>query len=260
MILYKNTDKIMKKLIAGNWKMNGTMQSGTDLVQVIGQALKNAPDIQDACDILVCPPAIYASSIKEKCAEHNIALGAQDCSTHEQGAYTGDISAQMIRDCGGTFVIVGHSERRQYHNETDSIIAQKAKAAHQSGLVTIICVGETEEQRESGREEEIVYTQLINAIPDSADEHNTVIAYEPVWAIGTGKTASVEDVAKMHSFIREKLKERLAQSENIRILYGGSMKPENAKDLLSTPNVDGGLIGGASLKADQFIAIGRAAL
>ncbi len=240
--------------------MNATTQDSVDLVRSIAQSLKDDTNIQQACDILVCPPSLYLSSAKDICVEHNIAIGAQDCSPHESGAYTGDISADMVKDCGGTFVIVGHSERRQYHNETDSLIAQKAEAAHRAGLTAIICVGETEEEREGEQQEDVVYTQLKNAIPKSANAQNTVIAYEPVWAIGTGKTASAEDVAKMHSFIREKLKERLAQSENIRILYGGSMKPENAKDLLSTPNVDGGLIGGASLKADQFIAIGRAAL
>ncbi len=165
----------------------------------------------------------------------------------------------MIADCGASYVIVGHSERRQYHNERDQLVAEKAQAAHEGGLTAIICIGESEQEREAGLEEKVVGTQLLQSLPASATADNTVIAYEPVWAIGTGKTAQPDDVAKIHSFIREKLKERLADSQNMRILYGGSMKPENAKDLLATPNVDGGLIGGASLKAEQFIAIGQAA-
>lgn len=243
----------MKKLIAGNWKMNTDLKQGGELISAITDRINKHPSLNDNCDFLICPPSLYLQNIK------NIAFGAQDCSEHKGGAYTGEISAEMIADCGGTHVILGHSERRQYHAETNELIASKAQAAHEAGLTTIICIGETENQRNQGQEQMIVGKQLIESLPESATAQNTVIAYEPVWAIGTGKTASSADVEDMHSFIRNKLSERIKSSENIRILYGGSMKPENAQELLSTPNVDGGLIGGASLDAEAFVKIGLAA-
>ncbi len=249
----------MKKLIAGNWKMNGDNKSAKALVQDIIKDLDS--QILEKADILVCPPSLYIDSIKQTLNDTSILIGAQDCSNKESGAYTGQISAAMLNDTGCSYVIVGHSERRQYNGETDQDISIKARNALNNGITPIICVGETLTERESGNEYSIIQEQLKHSIPENIqDDEDIVIAYEPVWAIGTGKTASPTDVEKMHSFIREKLKEHLAQSENIRILYGGSMKPENAKDLLSTPNVDGGLIGGASLKADQFIAIAKATL
>ena len=249
----------MKKLIAGNWKMNGSKQFTNELLAGIADGLTQNPAILDACDYLVCPPSLYITNAISA-AGSDISVGAQDCSAQEQGAYTGEISAPMIKDCGARYVILGHSERREYHRETSALVSQKAKSANDAELISIICVGETESERDAGQEEDVVGTQLLESLPETANAVNTVIAYEPVWAIGTGKTASSDDVAAMHRFIRKKLKERLADWQNIRILYGGSMKPENAKELLSTPNVDGGLIGGASLKADQFIAIGLAAL
>ncbi len=245
--------KMMKKLIAGNWKMNTTREQGLELVSSIIEKIQANPSLKDSCDFLVCPPFVYLPNIK------GIASGAQDCSPHEAGAYTGDISAAMIKDCGGSYVILGHSERRQYHGETSQTVASKAKAAHGAGLITIICIGESENQREQGQEQKVVGDQLVKSLPETANAQNTVIAYEPVWAIGTGKTASSEDVAAMHSFIRTKLKESLDDSDKVRILYGGSMKPENAGELLATPNVDGGLIGGASLNANAFVEIGLAA-
>lgn len=249
----------MKKLIAGNWKMNGDHKSAKALVQDIIKDLDS--QILEKADILICPPSLYIDSIKQTLNDTSILIGAQDCSDKETGAYTGQISAAMLNDTGCSYVIVGHSERRQYNGETDQNISVKARNALNNGITPIICVGETLTDRESGNEYNIIEEQLKHSIPENIqDDEDIVIAYEPVWAIGTGKTASPTDVEKMHSFIREKLKEHLAQSENIRILYGGSMKPENAKDLLSTPNVDGGLIGGASLKADQFIAIAKATL
>ena len=239
----------MKKLIAGNWKMNGSLEQSKALVAEITEKLEDYPALKEICDFLICPPFPYLASVKD-CG---LLTGAQDCSVHQSGAYTGDISPEMIKDCGGTYVILGHSERREYHSESDHYIAQKAKAAHVAGLHTIICVGETETQRDHGEEKDVVAKQLEDSMPDCSNADNTVIAYEPVWAIGTGKTATPDDVESMHGFIREKV------GPDMCILYGGSMKPENAAALLSTPNVDGGLIGGASLKAEQFIAIGLAA-
>ena len=238
--------------------MKGSLAQSEALVSEIVEKLEDYRALKDICDFLVCPPFPYLLNIKDQCQAHGVLLGAQDCSVHQSGAYTGDISGGMIADCGGSHVVLGHSERRQYHNESDHHVAHKAKAAHEAGLVTIICVGETETQRDHGEEQDIVGQQLKESIPNTATADNTVIAYEPVWAIGTGKTASVDDVETMHSFIRSVLMEQVAGAENMRILYGGSMKPENAAALLSTPNVDGGLIGGASLKAEQFIAIGLA--
>ena len=249
----------MKKLIAGNWKMNGSLGQAEELVSSIAAKIQEQPSITDSYEFLVCPPFLYMSAVKDICAKHGISFGAQDCSVHEAGAYTGEISAQMIADCGGAYVILGHSERRQYHGETSALVAQKAKAAHDAGLVAVICVGETESDRDAGKENEIVGAQLKASLLEGANAENTVVAYEPVWAIGTGKTASSDDVANMHSFICAQLKEQLADSKNLRILYGGSMKPENAHALLSTPHVDGGLIGGASLKAEQFVGIAIAA-
>ncbi len=245
----------MKKLIAGNWKMNGSLAQADNLPASIAQEIQSNSSVNDSCEFLVCPPFPYMLAIKDICVKNGISFGAQDCSVHDSGAYTGEVSAQMIADCGGTYVILGHSERRQYHGETNDIVSGKAKAAHGAGLVSIICVGETEEEREAGKQNEVVGEQLRSSLPVGANAENTVIAYEPVWAIGTGKTANSEDVAMMHSFICNQLKEHLADSKNMRILYGGSMKPENASSLLSTPHVDGGLIGGASLKAEQFVGI-----
>lgn len=249
----KEIHQIMKKLVAGNWKMNTDQNSAGQLLS----DLKNMSS--SSADILVCPPFVYLSQAVEALAGSAVAVGAQDCAAHENGAYTGDISAAMLRDIGCSHVILGHSERRHGHGESDETVKQKAALAHQNGLTAIICVGETDGEREAGREQEVVAQQLTNSIPEGASAANTVIAYEPVWAIGTGKTASPEDVKVMHGFIREHLKETLANSEETLILYGGSMKPDNAEALLATPNVDGGLIGGASLKPDQFEEIINAA-
>ena len=249
----------MKKLIAGNWKMNTSTNEAQNLISSISSNIASHPQIFENCDLLVCPPFVYIPEIRIACGQQNISLGGQDCSAYGSGAYTGEISASMLKDSGCTYAIVGHSERREYHNETDNMILQKAKAAHDHGLVSIICVGESEEERDANAQEEIVERQLLNSIPETTTAENTVIAYEPVWAIGTGKTASPDDVADMHKFIRSQLQKQFSDGDKIRILYGGSMKPDNAKALLSTPNVDGGLIGGASLKADDFIAIAQKA-
>ena len=208
-------------------------------------------------DYLVCPPFIYLAEIADTLKGSGIALGGQDCSPHDDGAFTGDISAEMLKSLGCTYVILGHSERRQHHGESDELVARKAAKAHEHGLITIICVGETEFERSAGQEQDVVARQLKGSLPQSATYKNTVIAYEPVWAIGTGKTATPQDAKAMHGFIRQKLQNEVDGADLFRILYGGSMKPDNAADLLATANVDGGLIGVASLKADQFIAIAK---
>lgn len=252
----------MKKLIAGNWKMNGSRESVRILMQGISAGLWADPGLAKACDVAVFPPFIHILETGRLIREDGqpVALGAQDCSAHGNGAYTGEVSAAMLADYGCRYVILGHSERRQYHGETDALVAAKATAAHAAGLVAIVCVGETEKEREDGKAEDIVGGQISGSLPEGANAGNTVIAYEPVWAIGTGKTATPGDVGAMHGFIREKLQERLADFQKVRILYGGSMKPENAKELLATPDVDGGLIGGASLKAESLLEIAAAAL
>jgi triosephosphate isomerase len=252
----------MKKLIAGNWKMNGLVDDAVFLAESISREISDRPEIRNECEFLVCPPYLHLSIVREVIDDNNsgIFLGAQDCALTENGAYTGSVSAEMIADMGCSYVILGHSERREYQNETDEIINQKAKAAHKHGLITIICVGEVEAEREEGREYEVVAEQLTGSIPDTANKDNLVIAYEPVWAIGTGKTATPSDAAAMHKFIREKLQEKLADFNDIRILYGGSMKPDNAAGLFAEDNIDGGLIGGASLKSEAFVGIGEAAI
>ena len=251
----------MKFLIAGNWKMNGTLTSARALTEDLATALSNNRSVLDKCDMLVCPPFIHLTMVQKVINHTNapLSLGAQDCALTKNGAYTGDISAEMVTDFGCSHVILGHSERREYHGESDEIVAQKAALAHEQGLVAIICVGEKWAEREAVAEKDVVGGQLMSSIPQSANAQNTVIAYEPVWAIGTGKVATPGDVAAMHDFIREKLKEKLADSAQMRILYGGSMKPDNAADLLAVENVNGGLIGGASLKAEDFVAIAAAA-
>jgi len=250
-----------KKLIAGNWKMNGSAGWARGLVEEIGRALHADPAILERADMLVCPAAVHILVAKQA-IDHNhcpVMVGGQDCSSYEPGAYTGEIAASMLKDLGCSHVILGHSERRQHHSETDREVATKASRAHAEGLTAIICVGETLEQRESGDHESVVAAQLSGSLPLGASKDNIVIAYEPVWAIGTGRTATPEDVAAMHHFIRGQLKEMLADWQGIRILYGGSVKPDNAAALFKTDNVDGALIGGASLKAGDFIAIAQAA-
>lgn len=240
----------MKKLIAGNWKMNGSRDFAQSLIADIEAGM--TPDVMATCDLLVCPPFPYLAVMAERSA--GTALGAQNCSSYGDGAYTGDVSATMLDDLGCTYVILGHSERRQFFNETDAGVRAKAERAKAANLIAIICVGETESEREQGIQEQIVAAQLKGSLPDNYNETNTVIAYEPVWAIGTGKTATTDDIAAMHAFIRAQI-----GNDKIRILYGGSMKPANAAEILATPNVDGGLIGGASLKAEDFLAIAKAA-
>jgi triosephosphate isomerase len=248
----------MKKLIAGNWKMNGSSAFTAELMLDITAGIDSNPNLTQKCDFLVCPPSPYLQGAKLKAGRH-IEVGAQDCSNQEGGAYTGEVAASMISDIGINYVILGHSERREYHKETDAIVAQKAERAHAKDLITIICVGESEAQREAGKEKDVVKKQILGSLPSSANTENVVIAYEPVWAIGTGKTASVDDVKVMHAFIRDVLQEKLDDSDKIRILYGGSVKPANAEELFNVDHVNGALIGGASLNAEDFLGIAKAA-
>ncbi|MGV3655291.1 MAG: triose-phosphate isomerase [Noviherbaspirillum sp.] len=246
-----------RKLIAGNWKMNGSLAANAALLGGIAADL-GAP----ACDIAVCAPAPYLAQCEALLTGTPIAWGAQDVSLHEAGAYTGEVSAAMLRDFGCRYVIVGHSERRAYHGENDEMVAAKAVRALDAGLAPIVCVGETLAQREAGETAAVVAAQL-DAVLDAVDPgklSSMVIAYEPVWAIGTGKTATPEMAQEVHALLRARLASRnKAAAEAVCILYGGSMKPENAAELLAMPDIDGGLIGGAALKAADFLAIIRAA-
>ena len=246
----------MAKLIAGNWKMNGLRADGVALARRIAEwARAERPH----AGLALFPPVTLLPAITGVLAETEVALGGQDCHSAAKGAHTGDISAPMLADLGCRYVIVGHSERRQAHGETDEQVAAKAKAAHQSRLIALICVGETEAERDRGEALAVVERQLSGSIPAKSEASNTVIAYEPVWAIGTGKTASAADVAEMHAAIRRHLVANVGNGDQVRILYGGSVKPDNAAELLAIENVDGALVGGASLDANAFIAIAKAA-
>lgn len=245
----------MRQLIAGNWKMYGV---GGSLVMfdAMAAALAASPP---ACDVLVCPPATLIAQMASK-AKHRVAIGAQDCHTEVQGAFTGDISAEMLRDAGASAVIVGHSERRQYHGESDALVAAKARAAWRAGLLAIVCIGESEAERDSGSAHGVCAAQLAGSVPDGARGGSTVIAYEPVWAIGTGKTPTASDIAAMHAHIRSCLVERFGEEGRaMRILYGGSVKPSNAAEILALPEVGGALVGAASLKGSDFRSIWLAA-
>ena len=242
-----------KPLAAGNWKMNGLKASGAEIADLAAR-LKAAPA---GCDVLICPPFTLVASLAEAAAGTGVAIGAQDCHAKASGAHTGDVSAPMLADAGASFVIVGHSERRADHGETDADVAAKATAVQAAGLSVIICVGETEAERVAGREVDVVSEQLAGSIPADIETDRLVIAYEPVWAIGTGRTPSAADVQAIHGVIREKLVARFGAEAGsmVRILYGGSVKPDNAKELMAVPNVNGALVGGASLKAADFDAI-----
>ena len=246
----------MKNLIAGNWKMNGSLESVQALASGISEGVKAKAGLLEKNDFLVCPTDLHISAVAPLLG--NVALGAQDCSPFEDGAYTGDVSAKMLADIACRYVILGHSERRQYYAESNMMVRQKAMMANEVGLITIICVGETEEEREAGVQNDIVAKQMLESLPEGATAENTVIAYEPVWAIGTGKTATTEDIAAMHDFIRSKLAENIENAQDIAILYGGSVKPANTKQIFAVENVNGALIGGASLKAEDFIGIAKA--
>ena len=241
-----------RPLVAGNWKMNGLSGSATELAGIMA----GAATLAGKADMMVCPPATLIAAFAARARNSSLAIGGQDCHPRESGAFTGDIAAEMLKDAGASAVIVGHSERRQYHAETDAVVCAKAQAAWRAGLIAIVCVGETRDERTSGKALDVVGKQLAGSLPDGATAANLVVAYEPVWAIGTGLTPTAQDVAQMHDFIRDKLVARFrAEGEGVRILYGGSVKPSNAKELMGVANVDGALVGGASLKADDFMGI-----
>jgi triosephosphate isomerase len=244
----------IRPLVAGNWKMYGKTAALTE-IRALLDLLGNGP--RPAAGIMICPPATLLGQARYVLGKSDISLGGQDCHPEPEGAHTGDISAEMLADAGATAVIVGHSERRRDHGETDALVAAKAAAAHRAGLAAIICIGETEQERREGATLGVVGRQLDGSLPSSATAENTVIAYEPVWAIGTGLTPTPDDVAEVHGFIRDSLAKRLGSEEaaKIRILYGGSVKPSNARELLAVGNVNGALVGGASLKAADFYAI-----
>ena len=240
-----------RPLVAGNWKMNGLRSSAAEFSRIVEGARKLA-----AVDLMICPPATLLILFAAAAKGAPVLIGAQDCHAEPSGPFTGDLSAEMLKDAGASAVIVGHSERRSYHKETDADVRAKALAARRAGLCAIVCVGETRAEREDGRALAVVGTQLDGSVPDGATVENLVVAYEPVWAIGSGLTPTPTDVAEMHAFIRQRLGSRLGEEgQGIRILYGGSVKPSNAKELLHVANVDGALVGGASLKADEFLAI-----
>lgn len=238
-----------RKLIAGNWKMNGLRADGVALAEeVAARAMAGPP----RCDLLVCPPATIIAAVGKAVAGSPVALGGQNCHSAEKGACTGDVSAEMLKDAGCAYVIVGHSERRTACGESDAVVNAKVGAAWRAGLVAILCVGETRVERETGREVAVVSSQLAGSIPDGASADKLVVAYEPVWAIGTGLTPTLDDIIAIHGTIRRSI------PADTRILYGGSVNPANAREILSLAEVDGALIGGASLRADDFWAIAEA--
>ncbi|MEA2883740.1 MAG: triosephosphate isomerase [Bradyrhizobium sp.] len=248
----------IRPLIAGNWKMNGLKASKAEFEAMVagaGSVIANA-------DLLVCPPATLLAGFAEKTRgilpadQKALALGAQDCHPQPSGAHTGDISAEMLADAGASYVIVGHSERRADHGETDALVRQKVEAAWRAGLIAIVCIGETRAQRDAGRTLDVCGGQLDGSLPDGATAVNLVVAYEPIWAIGTGLTPTAQDVQAVHEFIRDNLISRFKdEGARVRILYGGSVKPSNAAELMAVANVNGALVGGASLKAADFLAI-----
>jgi triosephosphate isomerase (TIM) len=248
------TDRI-RPLIAGNWKMNGLKASMTEFEAM----LAGSAAVTARADLLVCPPATLLAAFADKArASKTISLGAQDCHTKPSGAHTGDISAEMLADAGASAIIVGHSERRADHGESDVAVHQKVEAVWRAGLTAIVCVGETQYQRDAGQTLDICGGQLNLSLPRASRADNVIVAYEPVWAIGTGVTPTVQDVEQIHQFIRELLIERFkSEGARMRILYGGSVKPSNAAELMAVANVNGALVGGASLKASDFLAIAQ---
>ena len=247
------TDAI-RPLIAGNWKMNGLKAAMAEFEAMVA----GAPSVAAKADLLVCPPATLVAAFAEKARGTAVAVGAQDCHPKPSGAHTGDISAEMLADAGAKAIIVGHSERRADHGESDQLVRQKTEAVWRAGLVAVVCIGESEEQRNAGQTLDILRGQLSLSLPDASTANNLVVAYEPIWAIGTGRTPTAADVEQIHKFIRDLLAERFkGEGSKMRILYGGSVKPSNAAELMAVANVDGALVGGASLKAADFLAIAQ---
>jgi triosephosphate isomerase len=245
----------VRPLIAGNWKMNGTLREAAALAEGVRAGLDTVPN----ADLLICPPFLHLHVAAASMGWKPVALGGQDCSAKENGAHTGDISAAMLADAGCGYVILGHSERRADHGETDALVQAKARAAIAAGLIPIVCVGETEAQRDAGEAESVVAAQIAGSLPPDFAGAKGVVAYEPVWAIGTGRTPTEADIAAMHGRMRAEVASRFpGAGGTTRLLYGGSVKPSNAATILALPNVDGALVGGASLKAADFLAIGAA--
>ena len=248
----------LRHLVAGNWKMNGSRAMAAQLVAELVEGMTGL-----TCELLVCPPFPYVPIVAEllkgtAVSARTIALGAQDCAPQESGAHTGDVAARMLSDCGCSHVIVGHSERRADHGESSALVAAKAKAAQAAGLCAIVCVGETEAERDAGNALKVVETQISASIPEGSTADNLVVAYEPVWAIGTGRTPTAGDVEAVHRHIRKLLAARVKGGDQVRILYGGSVKPGNAAELMAVAEVNGALVGGASLKAVDFLGIAKA--
>jgi triosephosphate isomerase len=245
-----------RPLIAGNWKMNGLHADAIALAKGVADAVKRAKWADR--DVLICPPATLVAAVADTVKGTNVLVGGQDCHTKASGAHTGEVSAEMLRDAGASYVIVGHSERRTDCGETDAIVRAKAEAAWRAGLLPIVCIGETLAEREAGKTLSVLETQLKGSVPAGATAAKLVVAYEPVWAIGTGKTPTTPEVAAAHAHIRKVLGGLTAEAGAVRLLYGGSVKGSNATELLAAGDVDGALVGGASLKADEFLAIAKA--
>jgi triosephosphate isomerase len=248
-------DPTRRPLVAGNWKMNGLKASAAEL----GKVVAGAGDLLTKVDLMICPPATLIMTFVQAAAGSKIEIGGQDCHAEPSGAFTGDISAEMLADLGARAVIVGHSERRALHKETDAQVRAKAEAAWRAGLTAIVCIGESRAEREAGHTLAVLGRQLDGSLPDGVTAARLVVAYEPVWAIGTGLTPTAADVGQAHEFVRKRVVERHgAAGDAVRILYGGSVKPSNAKELMAVANVDGALVGGASLKAEDFLGIAAA--
>ncbi len=246
--------QMIRPMVAGNWKMNGSRASLDELALM---STGFTPALRQKLDLMICPPATLVLAASQRAVGSGIAIGGQDCHANDAGAHTGDLSAGMLFDAGATAVIVGHSERRADHNESDATVKAKAEAARRNALIAIVCVGETRADREAGKTLAVVRRQLKGSIPDHMTSRDLVVAYEPVWAIGTGLTPTAADVAEVHAMIRQDLRRIVGkeEAEKVRILYGGSVKPSNAKELMSVPNVNGALVGGASLKALDLLGI-----
>lgn len=241
-----------RPLVAGNWKMNGLATSMAEFAKMVA----GAGELAGRCDLMICPPATLLERLSRAAAGSGIDIGGQDCHAKVSGAHTGDIAAEMLTDAGAKAVIVGHSERRTDHHERDADVRAKAEAAWRAGLIAIVCVGEQRAEREAGKTLDVIGTQLAGSLPDRVTAANLVVAYEPVWAIGTGLTPTAADVAEVHGFIRQRLTARFGgEGAGVRILYGGSVKPSNAGELLGVAHVNGALVGGASLKAEDFLGI-----
>jgi triosephosphate isomerase len=243
-------------LIAGNWKMNGLKADALALAKGVADGVKQAG--WNDRQVLVCPPATFVMAVADAVKGSGVLVGGQDCHPKPTGAHTGDIAAAMLRDCGASHVIVGHSERRADHGETDALVRSKAEAAWRARLVPVICIGETLAQREAGKTLAVLETQLTGSVPSGATASNAVVAYEPVWAIGTGKTPTTAEVAAVHAHLRKVLAGLMSDAGQIRLLYGGSVNASNAAELLAAGDVDGALVGGASLKVAEFLAIAKA--